>query len=37
MTTPASLFHPKILWRVLWGKPRAQTITPIGEPEMAYR
>ena len=36
MATPTSLFHPKLLWRVLRGKPRAQTVTPIGEPEMAY-
>lgn len=37
MATPTSLFHPKILWRVLWGKPRTQTVAPIGKPEMAYQ
>ena len=36
MATPMSLFHPKILWRVLWRKPKAQVVTPIGEPGMAY-
>jgi len=36
MATPMSLFHPKILWRVLWSKPRAQTVAPMREPEVAY-
>ena len=36
MATPVSLFHPKILWRVLWGKPGSQALTPTHEPEMAY-
>ena len=34
MATPTSLFHPKILWRVLWSKPRTQTLRSIGEAEM---
>ncbi len=36
MATPMSLFHPNILWRVLWRKPRTQMVTPMHEPEMAY-
>ncbi|MEZ4864248.1 MAG: hypothetical protein R3C14_23245 [Caldilineaceae bacterium] len=37
MAAPTSLFHPRILWRVLRGKPHAQMVTPLPEPEMAYR
>lgn len=36
MATPMSLFHPKILWRVLWNRPRTQPVPPIGEAQMAY-
>ena len=36
MAAPTSLFHPKILWRVLWGRRSAQTPTVVAEPEMAY-
>lgn len=36
MAAPTSLFHPKILWRVLWGRRRVQTPTVAPEPEMAY-
>lgn len=36
MAMPTSLFHPKLLWRVLWSKPRTQIATPNSEPEMVY-
>jgi len=36
MAAPTSLFHPKILWRVLWRNWRAPVATPISKPEMAY-
>ena len=36
MAMPTSLFHPQIVWRVLWGKPHAQVKTPIGKPELVY-
>lgn len=36
MDTPTSLFHPRILWRVLRGQPNVPTATPMGEPEPVY-
>lgn len=36
MAAPTSLFHPKILWRVLWGRRSVQTPTVAPEPEMVY-
>lgn len=35
MAAPTSLFHPKILWRVLW-RNRKTTSVLVREPEMAY-
>lgn len=36
MEAPTSLFHPKILWRVLWRNRRSQTTAAMPQPEMAY-
>ncbi len=36
MAAPTSLFHPQILWRVLWGKQGNQVTTTMPQPEMAY-
>lgn len=36
MAAPTTLFHPQILWRVLWGKQRVQSAAPVGTPELAY-
>jgi len=36
MEAPTSLFHPKILWRVLWRNQRSQTTAAMPQPEMAY-
>ena len=36
MAAPTSLFHPKILWRVLRGNRHRQAIPTMQQPEMAY-
>ena len=36
MAAPTSLFHPKLLWRVLRGKPRKQPVVPMQETKAAY-
>lgn len=36
MAAPTSLFHPKILWRVLWGRRSVPPSTVVAEPEMVY-
>ncbi|MCE7989041.1 MAG: FAD-binding monooxygenase [Caldilinea sp. CFX5] len=36
MAAPTSLFHPQILWRVLWGNRRNQATATMPQPEMAY-
>lgn len=36
MAAPTSLFHPKLLWRVLWGRRRVPMPTVVAEPEMVY-
>lgn len=35
MAAPTSLFHPRILWRVLWAKPHHQP-TPRLQPEASF-
>lgn len=36
MEAPTSLFHPKILWRVLWSKLRVQPTVAIPKPTLVY-
>ncbi len=36
MAAPTSLFHPKLLWRVLRNHPRSQPAVSVQTPEVAY-
>ena len=36
MAAPTSLFHPKLLWRVLWGRRGVPMPTVVAAPEMVY-
>jgi hypothetical protein len=37
MAAPTSLFHPQLLWRVLWGKRGSQATVSVPQPDGVQR